>query len=389
MAILLSVYELSGRAGGAIALLALAELIPEFVVGSIAGAVVDRATKRRTLIRADVVRALVSLALIPAVLTGMLGAVYLLVAVAASAATFVSPARHALLPSFVDPAQLQRANGLAVVGQQVAFIVGPPLAAVVFYAWGAVPALLIDSSTFVVSAVGLWLMASEGGQRLPSGIAATGVAVLKEIVRESLDGLRYVATTPLLIAAGLAAGGLYASAGLNNTAMIFFISQDLGRSPSDIAWLSSANGIAQVFAGGSVIALASRLRPELVLVVSAGMLTLGGTIVASALALPLLIAGVIATSLGNAPYNIASTSIEQTYVDPSYLGRAKAALSLLGTVVFVAATGIAGYLVGPLGGRWVMALSAGVLLLTLVVTAFVYVPAIHAARRRASASAKA
>lgn len=372
MAVLLSVYEISGHSGPAVAMLAIAWLAPSIALGPIAGAVADRHGQRLILIRADVIRCMLSLALIPAVLVRSMEGIYAIVAISAAVSIFAYPAQYALLPRVVDKGDLQRANALLVAGDQAAGIVGPPAATGAFFLWGPASVLAFDAASFLVSAVALASMGG-GGSAADSSAASAGPRS-RGTWLDTLAGLRYIVATPLLLANALTLSGMSIAAGLTSTAMIFFISNDLGRSASEVAWTYSANGVAQVLMSAVITAMAGSLRPQLVLVVGASLLALGAGISASAVSLPVLLVGVLVMALGNAPFNIARATVEQEFVAGDYLGRARGSLDVLGSVLFLGAAGIAGFLVSSLGARFVLAVSAATLASVLAVTVFMVVP---------------
>lgn len=129
------------------------------VVAPVAGVFVDRWDKRRTMLAADAVRAvliglLAVLAFLPA---GTLGTgptvvvVYAVVFLAAGVAQFFNPAKFAVIAQVVDPADRTRAAALGQSTQAIASIAGPPLAAPLLIGLGPGWALVINAGSFVVS----------------------------------------------------------------------------------------------------------------------------------------------------------------------------------------------------------------------------------------------
>ena len=177
-----------------------ARVLPGFLVGPIAGVFVDRWDRKRIMVIADVIRALVifSLPFVP-------NLIYLLLmsAILESLTLIWGPAKDASLPNFVSPSQLTRANSLSLIA-----VYGPwPLASLVFLALttagaflaDAVPvlsglershealALWVDSLTFVFSA------AMVATLTIPSSRRRRGEAVeVGSIKRELFEGLRFV-----------------------------------------------------------------------------------------------------------------------------------------------------------------------------------------------------
>ena len=91
----------------ALALMAIAEAIPAFTIGLIAGVYVDRWNRRTVMLAADLLRAVVVIGFAFAAAAELIPVLYVLGFVQASVSTFFRPARGALLPRLVP------ANGLA------------------------------------------------------------------------------------------------------------------------------------------------------------------------------------------------------------------------------------------------------------------------------------
>ena len=86
------------------------------------------------------------------------------------------------------------------------------------------------------------------------------------------------------------------------------------------------------------------------------------------------ILGVIITSLGNAPFNIAFMTLIQRYAEPKYLGRVRGTIDSLGTLSFLTASGLAGLTVSLTAPRTLLAGSAGILVVTAVLVTGIVVP---------------
>lgn len=116
--------------------------VPTLLVPPIAGVLVDRWDKRRTMIRMDAIRGalILSLLLITGIIplpfelstTRQLGAIYTIVFLASCCAQFFSPSLTALIGDLVEEPLRPRASGLSQVTSSFAVIIGPPLATLLF-----------------------------------------------------------------------------------------------------------------------------------------------------------------------------------------------------------------------------------------------------------------
>ncbi len=113
-------------------LITMISYLPALVVGAWAGVLVDRWEFRRVLLGADLLRALLALALPLLFLAGALPAwaVGVVAFLLTSASAFFNPARDALIPLLTRPGELLRANSLVQSAWQFSLLIGPFLAAV-------------------------------------------------------------------------------------------------------------------------------------------------------------------------------------------------------------------------------------------------------------------
>lgn len=131
------------------------EVVPVILLAPVAGVVIDRLPRKTVLVAADVVRAVLVLALL---LTTQLWHIYVIVALLTSAATFFNPAVNASLPTLLDEQDLLAANSVSWSTGRFVQIIGSALAAGVIAAIGAEAAFVFNATTFVVSALFLLLL---------------------------------------------------------------------------------------------------------------------------------------------------------------------------------------------------------------------------------------
>jgi MFS family permease len=143
------------------------EVAPVIICAPIAGVVIDRLPRKMVLVGADVVRALLVLALLA---TTELWQIYAIVALLSVAGVFFNPAVHATLPALLDKEDLLAANSVS------------RSAAGVIAAVGAEVAFVFNAATFIISA--LFLLLLPPGQR----VLARG---WRGYVADAREGLRY------------------------------------------------------------------------------------------------------------------------------------------------------------------------------------------------------
>ncbi|MFL5880273.1 MAG: MFS transporter [Actinomycetota bacterium] len=102
-------------------------LLPGLVVGPLAGVLVDRWDRRRTLVAVSLAEAAFLLPLLAVDGRDRLWIVYLVIAVEATLAQLNDPARNALVPTLVPKDDLVGANALIGLNTNVARLAGSPL----------------------------------------------------------------------------------------------------------------------------------------------------------------------------------------------------------------------------------------------------------------------
>jgi MFS family permease len=230
----------------------IAAAVPVLVVGPLAGVWVDRWDRRRIMLTADAGRAVLiaSLLVVPALghrlpLAAELAAVYAVVAAESAFAQFFNPSRLAVLGLIVAPVDRPHASGMLQATSSTAFIIGPPLAAPVLFALGVPWALVIDALSFVISFAAI--------RSLRPPVTGERPAPRSGFRTEFRTGLRFFATSRVLVA--LSAGVVICTLGTGalNALEVFFLRDNLHTSASWLGTLYAAIGIGSVagaLAGG-------------------------------------------------------------------------------------------------------------------------------------------
>ncbi len=143
----------AGREGLAIALYAISRHLPLFLFGPLAGVVVDRADRRRVMIAADVLRALLALGFLLANMWGALPFIYAVGAGMFAVSSFFNAAKRATIPNLMHGAEeLLSANSLSASTTAATIAVGSALGGVIATFVGRNTVFVINAATFLVSA---------------------------------------------------------------------------------------------------------------------------------------------------------------------------------------------------------------------------------------------
>ena len=219
LAVLVEKY--SGGSGLAVSLFLLARFVPPMLVGPWAGVLVDRLDRKRLLILSDLLRALVVLLLLLADGPQMLWLVYVLTALQFTFSAVFEPGRNALLPALLPKEGLVLANTLGSVTWSTMLAAGAIAGGIVASQLGTSAALVIDSLTFLVSA--LLIMSIRANTSVSVGAREVVKAVETEESRGLREGLRYLRRSPATLAVLLVKAGI--SLGSVDTVMIIYASQ--------------------------------------------------------------------------------------------------------------------------------------------------------------------
>jgi MFS family permease len=159
------VYRLTGSAFS-VGLMMMAPGAPTLLVGLLAGVFVDRWDRKRIMIGADLLRAVLAL-LMPVLLPFGVGWLYALVIASSAITQFFDPAQDSVLPELAGDDELAAANSLMTISIIGATAVGYASAGLLAGTTSIAWAFYLDGLSFVVSALCIRLV-----RPVPRGAAA-------------------------------------------------------------------------------------------------------------------------------------------------------------------------------------------------------------------------
>ncbi|HWC96402.1 MAG TPA: MFS transporter [Candidatus Sulfopaludibacter sp.] len=203
VAVLALVME-KGGSGMVVSGVFLSRAIPAVLAGPIAGVLLDRFDRRRIMIASDLLRALVAALFVFTVHQQRPWLLYLLSALLMFASPFFTAGRAAILPAIATKEELHAANSLTQTTSWATLTAGTLLGGLGAAKLGYDLAFLVNAGSFVFSAWCIWKIAwrPDTVSDSPRGSGA----------RDFVDGLRYIASIPLMsgiamISFGWALGG--------------------------------------------------------------------------------------------------------------------------------------------------------------------------------------
>lgn len=302
-------------------LLVASSSMPVLPFAMIAGVWVDRLPRAPVMVIADLGRLLALLTVpIAAVLHVLcIEQLYAVSIVASSLSVTFDVAFRSALPTVVDREQLVTANELLSAGESVASTASPAIGGAIVQSIGGPAAVLVDATTFLVSALVLRRLPAAKAQRTPR----------RPVLGEALEGWRSVISQPILrpLLAMVVTYSFFS--GFILTLYGLWILRGLGLSASTLGILLGAGGFGSL-TGAWLSGLASRslgIGRSIVAtyVTAASLLFLtplaGGP---TWLALSMLFAEQCAGDAFWAIHNIHAVTLRQTIVPGDQLGRVNA-----------------------------------------------------------------
>ncbi|MEU4670836.1 MFS transporter [Amycolatopsis sp. NPDC023774] len=347
-----------------ISLVSVAMVLPHLVVGLVAGALVDRWDRRRTMWLADLWRAGLLVLAVVAGAVGELGipALLVLAFLLGVGQLFFDVASQAYLPDLLgrDQTLLRRANGrLRGASTAAGQFAGPPLGSFLFSLARTVP-FLMDAVSFVASAL---LIRTLPSTPVPERVEGRGVWA------DAREGFRYVVRDRLLLGLALrpAVGNL--AFGAVGAVLVLFAQDTLGLSSVGYGFLLAADAVGGLL-GAMVVA-----GPLEKLVGTGTALTLtavveGGSILVFGLADNPWLAGAmfVLCGCGMATTMVLGWSLRQAIVPGRLMGRVAAASRLVALSAGPLGALLGGWLASVAGLRTPYFAAAAVLLTMTVVT---------------------
>jgi DHA3 family tetracycline resistance protein-like MFS transporter len=383
VAIAWQAYELSGTPA-ALSAVGFAWTLPTVLFLLVGGVVSDRRERRRVMLGADALRAVVVAAVAVLSMTGALELWQLVVLVALYGVgdSLFLPASIAIVPTLVPSDELVHANALEQLVRPLALrFIGPALGGVIVAASGVGTAFGFDAATFVVSAACLAAMRSLPA---PDGrVTRTLRQGFREGAREAREGLRYVRSHAWLWATlGAASLSIFLYYGPLQVLLPFRIKNELGLGAGTFGAVLAAGGLARIAAA---LAIGQRGLPRrhvttMYLCWAAGTAAIAGFAYATSSWELMAIAAL--SGLFEAVGALTWGTLMQTLVPGRLLGRVSS-VDFLVSIGFVPLSfALAGPLAEAIGTRVVLT-GAGVLG-AVCVSAFLFVPGVRDPERAAA-----
>ena len=327
------VYKITGSALN-VGLMMMASAAPSLVVGLLAGVFVDRYDRKRIMLTADLIRA-VLIASIPFLLPSGIAWIYILVALSATVGQFFSPAHASVLPEIASEAELNAANSLMAISSFGSLVIGYAAAGLITSSYSIAWAFYIDAATFLISAFLIYLT------RIPT-IQVDENTNVSSIFQNLKSGIRVITTTGSLRSMFIAYVFIGIMFGFSNAIRLPFTIHALKSTEFVFGLLESVTLIGFVVASLLMANLGDRLRAGHWLAISFIGMAFTGFFFSLSTAVWFALTITVFEGFMNAPSVIARALVIQRNTPRDARGRVFSAFFVTRDVMFMTGMAMAG-----------------------------------------------
>jgi MFS family permease len=332
------IYRLTGSALS-VGLMLMATAAPSLFVGLFAGVFVDRYDRKKIMITADILRAVLIL-LIPVLAPFNVIWLYVIVMLTSAIGQFFDPAHESILPEVASDEDLSAANSLIAISSFGSTAIGFAAAGLIASAANINWAFYVDAITFVFSAICVCLISVKPIQAEEE----TSVAV---VIKNLRAGVRQLFNTPVLRSLFSVQAVVLISFGLSNTLLLPFALKALKATEFEYGLQEGLTSIGFVLASLLMAKVFDRLQAGAWLAISFLGMGLIGIVYSFLNSVPLAIALIAFSGFFNAPSSIGRRVIVQRNTPPEMRGRVSSAFFVARDVLFLigmSAAGLADYI---------------------------------------------
>ncbi len=337
----------------AISVLRVAELLPGFLFGLVAGAWVDRLRRKPIMIATDLGRALLIATIPLAAFLGWLGLghLYIIAALVSALSVFFDVAYQSILPTLVKNDELVEANSKLSAAMSVAEASAFSSAGWLIQILTAPAAILVDAFTFIASAGLVARIRDPESSPIDPSPSESQPSIASDVA----EGLRTVWQQPVLrgmVVAGVAQNLAF---GLVGTVFLLYVNQVVGFDPGILGMIFAVGGVSS-FLGAMIAGRLPRFGVGAVMVASLLLATIGEAFVplataANTVGVLFLVGQQIVADSALTVYDINQVSLRQAITPAHILGRVNASVRVTEFGAILLGTVAAGYLGDIVGLR--------------------------------------
>ncbi len=317
-----------------VGLMLMATAAPSLLVGLFAGVFVDRFDRKRIMIIADLIRA-VLVFLIPFLVPLNVIWLYVIVMLTSAIGQFFDPAQESLLPEVASEQELAAANSLMAISSfgstAIGFAASGLIAAAADISW----AFYLDAISFLISAACIFLLSIKP-------IQAEGETNAATVIRNLKIGIKQLFDTPILRSLFLSSIPTLLAFGLSNALLLPFALRALKATEFEYGIQEGLTSLGFV-AGSLVIAgLFDRMREGAWIATGFIAMSMASIAYSFTHSIPLAIAIVTISGFFNAPSSIGRRLVVQRNTPREMRGRVNSVFFVTRDVLFLIGMSAAG-----------------------------------------------
>lgn len=329
-----SIYVFSvTKSAISVGLMLIATAAPSLLVGLVAGVFVDRFDRKRIMIAADVIRAVLVFS-IPFLIPHNIAWLYVIVALSAAVGQFYDPAHESVLPEVASEKELAAANSLMAISSFGATAVG--FAASGLIGSGNIQlAFFLDALSFLISGLCILLIRFKP-------FKVEGETSVKVVIRNLKGGMQFLFNTPVLRSLFYVSIPVVISFGLSNALLLPFAVRALGATEFEYGIQEGMTSLG--FVAGSLLMAGAfdRMREGPWIAISYLGMGLAGIAYSYVASIPLAIVLVTISGFLNAPSMIGRRVVIQRNTPREMRGRVNSAFFVSRDVMFLIGMAAAG-----------------------------------------------
>jgi MFS transporter, DHA3 family, macrolide efflux protein len=355
------VFNITGSAAS-VGLMLMASAAPSLLVGLVAGVFVDRMDRRRIMLAANLIRAILVFS-IPFLVPLNIAWLYVIVALSSAVGQFFDPAHESILPEVASEEELAAANSLMAISSfgstAIGFAASGLLAASGDIKW----AFYFDALSFLFSAACIWLIPVKP-------LVVEGSASVRAVLRNLQTGLSFLTGSPILRSLLVATIPVLIGFGLSNSLLLPFAQRALNATTFQYGIQEAMTSIGFVVGSLLMAGMFDRMREGPWIAVSFIAWAVTGILYSFSQNIPVAILILTVSGFVNAPSAIGRRLVIQRNTPREMRGRVNSAFFVTRDVLFLIGMALAGladvvdvrvmYLISAL-----LALAGGILVLVM------------------------
>lgn len=363
LAIPMLVYNLTGSKS-ALSLSVLVRVIPVLLIGPFAGALVDRLNRKTIMIFSDLLRAVLTLALIFSPDKYLLTMIYTVVFLKSLIGIFFSPAFNSTIPAIIKREDLLSANSVFGVTGNILQFMSPLIGGALITAFGLRSVLLVDMISFIISAAAIYFInipkREDAARKL-----ITPLVLLKDIG----EGLKFMVNSKYLTIIMITTMITQFGQGFISPLWLPYVVEGLQRPAQDYTKLVATQGLGSVIGTIIILVIGVRKSKSYKLLYSVFTLMTGIAIFMQITTLNFNIFIIWGTLVGVfiSGMGISTQTITQHVAKHEILGRVSSTMNIINQVFMAVAVAIAGIMGNRLSTRVLFIMACSIWLIGCVI----------------------